>query len=81
MAGLHKHDNCLNADHYTPVSKDLIPTGEIAPVGSQPIFDLRIFKRLGDVLPHCPGGKNGGYDHNFCINNNFVKSQDHYDMR
>ena len=80
-AGLYDHEVCINADHYTPVSSSLIPTGEIATVASNPIFDLRLPKRLGDVLPNCPGGQNNGYDHNFCINNKFAKSQDHYDMR
>ena len=63
------------------MSSSLIPTGEIATVASNPIFDLRLPKRLGDVLPNCPGGQNNGYDHNFCTNNNFVNSQDHYNMR
>ena len=79
--GLYDHEVCINADHYTPVSDSLIPTGEIASVTSKPIFDLRIPKRLGDMLPNCPGGENNGYDHNFCINDNFVKSQNHCDMR
>ena len=79
--GLYDHEVCINANHYTPVSESLIPTGEVAPVASKPIFDLRIPKRLGDMLPKCPGGENNGYDHNFCVNDNFVKSQDHHDMR
>ena len=79
--GLYDHEVCINANHYTPVSDSLIPTGEIAPVASKPIFDLRIPKRLGDMLPKCPGGENNGYDHNFCVNDNFVQNQDHYDMR
>ena len=79
--GLYDHEVCINADHYTPVSNSLIPTGEIASVASKPIFDLRLPKRLGDVLPNCPGGENNGYDHNFCINSNFLKNQDDFDMR
>ena len=63
------------------MSNSLIPTGEIASVASKPIFDLRLPKRLGDVLPNCPGGENNGYDHNFCINSNFLKNQDDFDMR
>ena len=79
--GLYDHEVCINANHYTPVSDSLIPTGEIASVASKPIFDLRIPKRLSDMLPKCPGGENNGYDHNFCINDNFVQSQDGCDMR
>ena len=79
--GLYDHEICINADCYTPVSESLIPTGEIAPVASSSIFDLRISKRLGDMLPHCPGGQNNGYDHNFCVNGNFIKSSGPSDMR
>ena len=79
--GLYDHEICINADYYTPVSESLIPTGEIAPVASNPTFDLRIPKRLGDMLPNCPGGENNGYDHNFCVNGNFVKKSDPSDMR
>ena len=39
-AGLYEHVVKLNADHYTPVSDTLIPTGEIAPVEGT-VFDLR----------------------------------------
>ena len=79
--GLHDHEVCINADQYTPVMHDWIPTGEIAAVGSNTIYDLRILKRLGDMLPLCPGGDKTGYAHHFCINPNFVKSSNHDGMR
>jgi aldose 1-epimerase len=59
----------LNADRFTPVDKNLIPTGELRPVKGTP-FDFttptRIGARIDDnneqlVLGH-------GYDHNFIIN-------------
>ncbi|WP_158971400.1 aldose epimerase family protein [Chachezhania sediminis] len=44
------------AEHYLPVDTDLIPTGEIAPVG-RTAFD---FRHPRPVAP-------GGYDHNLCL--------------
>lgn len=68
--GLYDHEVTINADAYTPVDEaTLIPTGQIADVGgSDSVFDLRIARNLGQMLPLCPGGQNNGYDHNFCIN-------------
>ena len=71
----------INADYYIPQTKEFIPTGEIAPVASEPVFDLRIPKRLGDVLPHCPGEEYKGYAHNFCINKDFAKFETGCNMR
>jgi aldose 1-epimerase len=59
----------LDADSYTPVNANLIPTGEIAPVAGTPLdftHPTPIGKRIRDgfrqlVLAH-------GYDHNFVIN-------------
>ena len=45
----------INADHYTPVDAELIPTGEIAPVEGTP-FDFRAGK---PVTPE--------FDHNFVL--------------
>ena len=59
----------IDADRYTPIDANLIPTGQIAPVAGTPL-DFRqptaIGKRIRDsfeqlVLAH-------GYDHNFVIN-------------
>lgn len=45
----------INADYYTPVDDELIPTGEIAPVDGTP-FDFR------EPKPVTPG-----FDHNFVL--------------
>ena len=58
-----KHELTLNADHFTPVSDDLIPTGEIAPVAGTPM-DFRNGRAIGSEI----GSISGGYDHNFCLN-------------
>jgi aldose 1-epimerase len=58
-----KHELTLNADHYTPVSDDLIPTGELAPVDGTPM-DFRNGRAIGSQL----GLTSSGYDHNFVLN-------------
>ena len=63
------HDIMINADRFTPVNKNLIPTGELAPVKGTPLDftkSTRIGERIDDKneqleLAH-------GYDHNFVIN-------------
>ena len=57
------HELMLNADSFTPVSKDLIPTGEIAAVEGTPM-DFRQGKRIGAEISDITGG----YDHNFVLN-------------
>jgi aldose 1-epimerase len=57
------HELMLNADHFTPVSKDLIPTGEIKAVEYTPM-DFRAPKAIGSELANVVGG----YDHNFVLN-------------
>jgi len=57
------HELTLNADSFTPVSKDLIPTGEIKPVEGTPM-DFRKAKAIGLDLVDVAGG----YDHNFVLN-------------
>ena len=57
------HELTLNADHFTPVTEDLIPTGEIKPVEGTPM-DFRKAKAIGSDLDAA-----GGYDHNFVLNN------------
>ncbi len=63
------HELTVTADHYTPVDAGLIPTGELETVKGTP-FDFTsphvIGERIG-VLKE--GVENGGYDHNFCLNN------------
>jgi aldose 1-epimerase len=59
----------VNADRYTPIAPDLIPTGEIAPIEGTPL-DFRQMMPIGArlhsafqqmVYAH-------GYDHNFVLN-------------
>jgi aldose 1-epimerase len=63
------HEIMINADRFTPVDKNLIPTGELRPVKGTP-FDFTTSARIGAridenydqlVLGH-------GYDHNWVIN-------------
>ncbi len=63
------HEIMINADRFTPVDKNLIPTGELRPVKDTPL-DFTTSTRIGAridqnyeqlVLAH-------GYDHNFVIN-------------
>ena len=62
-SGLKDHIAMVNADHYTPTTSDLIPSGEIRKVDGTK-FDLRTPRKLGDAMEH------EGYDVNFCINGN-----------
>jgi aldose 1-epimerase len=57
------HELKLNADSFTPVSKDLIPTGEIKSVEVTPM-DFRQGKKIGAEISVVTGG----YDHNFVLN-------------
>jgi aldose 1-epimerase len=54
------HCLAINANMYLPVTDQLIPTGEIAPVANTP-FDFQEATAIG--------ARNGGnYDHNFILN-------------
>lgn len=55
------HELTLNADHFTPVSEDLIPTGEIKAVAGTPM-DFRKAKAIGSDIHQV------SYDHNFVLN-------------
>ena len=63
------HVLTINADRYTPVNTNLIPTGELASVAGTP-FDFReptpIGAHIGDDHEQLKIG--GGYDHNFVLN-------------
>ena len=62
------HALTLNASHYTPVNKGLIPTGEIAPVEGTP-FDFTEPHKIGARIDadHKQIELGGGYDHNFVL--------------
>ncbi len=59
------HELMLNAKHYTPVDKTLIPTGEIRAVVGSP-FDFTTAKTIGRDIDqsHEQLIFGGGYDHN-----------------
>jgi aldose 1-epimerase len=59
----------LNADRFTPVDKNLIPTGELRPVKGTP-FDFTTSTRIGARIedPYDQMVLGHGYDHNFVIN-------------
>jgi aldose 1-epimerase len=58
------HQVKLNADQYTPVDEELIPTGEIASVEGTP-FDFTEFQSIGERIDQVDGK---GYDHNLVLN-------------
>lgn len=73
LSGFHSdvfdHMLCIDADHYLPVNKELIPTGELREVNGTP-FDFRKFKAIGadiDLIGPC-------YDHCFVLNNPTIEN-------
>ena len=57
------HELMINADNYTPVDEELIPTGQIKPVKDTPMdftSPVAIGARIDQVQ--------GGYDHNYVLN-------------
>jgi len=56
------HELTLYATKYTPVTKDLIPTGQLSPVASTPM-DFTHAHKIGDALAKVEGG----YDHNYVL--------------
>jgi len=59
----------LSADRFTPVDKNLIPTGELRPVNGTPLDFTKataIGARINDTYEQMALGR--GYDHNFVIN-------------
>jgi aldose 1-epimerase len=57
------HELLINADRYTVVNEQHIPTGELREVIATPM-DFNTLKPVGRDL----GQVNGGYDHNFALN-------------
>jgi aldose 1-epimerase len=63
------HQIMINADRFTPVDKNLIPTGELRPVKGTPLdftTSTKIGARIDDNYEQLVLGH--GYDHNFVIN-------------
>jgi aldose 1-epimerase len=63
----------FNADAYTPVNTELIPTGEIKDVAGTP-FDFREAKVLGDQIT----ANDGGFDHNMVMKPALSKEMKHF---
>ncbi len=63
------HDLMLNADRYTPVDKNLIPTGQLPGVAGTP-FDFRSLTPIGSRIEQNNEQLKiaGGYDHNWVLN-------------
>ncbi len=58
----------VDADNYTPMDSDVMPTGKIEPVAGTP-FDLTSPRRLGDCLAELKQiGAMDGFDGNWCLN-------------
>lgn len=66
-----QHEMVINADRYTRVNEELVPTGEILDVEGTPM-DFRVKKVIGkDIDSNYEALVYGqGYDHNWCLNNN-----------
>ena len=63
------HELTLNADSFTPVDKNLIPTGELRPVKGTPLDftkSTRVGARIDDNYEQLVLGH--GYDHNWVVN-------------
>jgi len=63
------HEVMINADRFTPVDKNLIPTGELRPVKGTPLdftTPTKIGTRIDDNYEQLVLGH--GYDHNFVLN-------------
>ena len=65
-----EHELWVDADFFTATDENLIPTGEIRSVEGTPM-DFRQKKTIGlEIdLPYEPLVFAGGYDHNWCLNN------------
>ncbi|MBC9798586.1 aldose epimerase family protein [Sinomicrobium weinanense] len=68
----------FNADAYTPVDADLIPTGEIADVKGTP-FDFSTPHTIGERIETKSDQlkKGSGYDHNFVLNGTGKNGMNH----
>ncbi len=59
------HEIMIDADGYTAVDQDLIPTGEIVPVRGTAL-DFTVSRAIGARISELDIG---GYDHNYVLNN------------
>ena len=74
---INDHLLIINADHFTPVDKSLIPLGETRSVDGS-LFDFRRAKTIGRDLNQQESdtqlSRGGGYDHNFVLNKEYPGS-------
>lgn len=70
------HELMLNAKHYTPVDKTLIPTGKMPAVAGSP-FDFTTAKAIGRDInkQHQQLEYGGGFDHNWVLDKGGNKGQ------
>jgi aldose 1-epimerase len=59
---VYDHKLLINADHYTKLDKDSVPTGELVPITGTD-FDFNEFHRIGERIHNL----DFGYDHNFVL--------------
>lgn len=69
MREITGHALRIDADRYTPVNDELIPTGDLAAVSATP-FDFRTPQTIGARIDDADEQLRiaGGYDHNFVLN-------------
>jgi len=71
-----QHELMLNADRFTPISEDLIPTGELRDVHDSPMDfaeNMTIGARINDRYDQLLLA--GGYDHNFVLRDPVASSR------
>jgi aldose 1-epimerase len=69
-AQILNHILMIAADSYTPIGKDLIPTGQIVPVANTPLDfrkPIRIGEHINDSYEQLTLAR--GYDHNYILRN------------
>lgn len=61
---IYDHQLQIFADQYVPVDENLIPTGELAPIGMT-LMDFTVPIEIGNGIHQV----DGGYDHTYVLNN------------
>ena len=69
LRAITDHELMVDADRYTPIGADLIPTGELREVAHTP-FDFGASRLVGEHIDDDDEQirRGGGYDHNFVLN-------------
>ncbi|SDX89314.1 aldose epimerase family protein [Hymenobacter psychrophilus] len=70
------HELTLNANSYTVVDDQLIPTGELRPVAGTPM-DFRQAHAIGGRIARVPGPPPAGYDHNWVLDGDGMRPVAH----